>query len=56
MVSRIMFSRFALDMNIYRLFIFSDDTGDDRFVPVLLNSEESTLRFVDRPLDPKVSR
>ena len=36
--------------------LFSDDTGDDRFVPVLLNSEESTLRFIDRPLEPKVSR
>lgn len=31
----------------------NDETSDDRYVPVLLNSEESTLRFVDRPLSSK---
>ena len=38
------------------LSIVSDESSEERFVPVLLNSEESTLKFVDRTLSSKVSR
>lgn len=36
---------------------FSDDLAmeTDRHVTVLLNSEESTLHIVNRPMDPKVT-